>query len=110
MNKISTHFILFSLTIVIGSLNLVILLKLIRLYKEPAQIILACDTNTLIKAGESFRDGLLRQKDYVSDNKKEPNKRANKANGSQKKAYKKSNNQSKKSVENQKIGESGKIQ
>ncbi len=110
MNKISTHFILFSLAILIGSLNLVILLKLIRLYKEPAQIVLACDTNTLIKAGESFRDGLLKQKEHVLNNKKDPYKKANKAIETQKVTYKKSNNQSKKSVENQKIGESGKIQ
>lgn len=109
MNKISIHFLLFSIAIIVGALNLMVLLKLMNLYRKPSDIVLNCNTNTLIEAGEAFKDGLLKQNEYNPKNKKEPLKKTNKSSVAQKTTYKKSNNQTKKSVENQKVGESAKI-
>ena len=60
----------------LGVLNLGFLLYLLNLYKEPASIVLNCDKDTLIKAGETFEKELTAQNDILMQSKKKATKKA----------------------------------
>jgi hypothetical protein len=74
-NKISIHFWVFLIAILLGVFNFSFLIYLLGVYKEPADIVLNCDTNTLIKASETFKRELNLQNDILLQGKKKPAKK-----------------------------------
>jgi hypothetical protein len=74
-SKISIHFWVFLIAILFGVFNFGFLIYLLGVYKEPADIVLNCDTNTLIKASETFKRELTLQNDLLLQNKKKSPKK-----------------------------------
>jgi len=74
-SKISIHFWVFLIAILLGVFNLGFLIYLLGAYKEPADIVLNCDTGTLIKASETFKRELTIQNDILLQSKKKPPKK-----------------------------------
>lgn len=75
-SKISIHFWIFIIAILLGVLNFGFLIYLLRVYKTPAEIVLSCDTDTLIKASLTFKRELTAQNDILLQSKKKTSKKA----------------------------------
>lgn len=75
-SKISIHFWVFVVAILLGTVNFGFLLYLLKKYKEPAPIVLNCDINTLNMASETFKRELNEQNDILLQAKKKPTKKA----------------------------------
>jgi hypothetical protein len=75
-SKISIHFWVFITAILLGVLNFGFLVYLLKVYKAPANIVLNCDTNSLIKASLTFKRELTLQNDIILQNKKKPSKKS----------------------------------
>ncbi|MEI6553601.1 MAG: hypothetical protein WCO09_03465 [bacterium] len=78
-SKISIHFWIFITAILLGMVNLGFLVYLLRVYKQPASIVLNCDQNTLDRASETFKRELTAQNDILMQSKKKPAKKAKKS-------------------------------
>jgi len=76
MSKISIHFWIFVMAIILGLINFGFLVYLLKVYKTPASIVLNCDQNTLNKASETFKRELTTQNDILVQSKKKPIKKA----------------------------------
>jgi hypothetical protein len=75
-SKISIHFWLFVIAVLLGVGNLGFLLYLLNLYREPSPIVLSCDQDRLDKASETFKRELAAQNDILLASKKKPSKKA----------------------------------
>ena len=60
----------------LGVINITFLVYLLNLYKQPASTVFNCDTNTLIKASETFKRELTVQNDILYQSKKRSSNKA----------------------------------